>query len=52
LTDVSDPGLVFDLYEKLRATGIFLWHEVEQLCEAFTARRNRMRRSAIFACPQ
>jgi type I restriction enzyme R subunit len=39
LTDVSDPGLVFDLYEKLRATGIFLWHEVEQLCEAFYSKK-------------
>lgn len=39
LTDVSDPGLVFDLYEKLRAMGIFLWHEVEQLCEAFYSKK-------------
>jgi type I restriction enzyme R subunit len=35
LADVSDPDLIFDLYEKLRAAGIFLWHEVEQFCEAF-----------------
>ncbi len=35
LTDVSDPQQVFDLFEKLRATQIFQWHEVEQFCEAF-----------------
>ena len=26
---------MYDLYEKLRASGIFLWHEVEQFVEAF-----------------
>ncbi|HHK7985223.1 TPA: type I restriction endonuclease subunit R, partial [Serratia marcescens] len=35
LTDVSDPQLVFELFEKLRSSGIFLWNEVEQFCEAF-----------------
>ena len=35
LADVSDPDQVYDLYEKLRASGIFLWREVEQLVEAF-----------------
>jgi len=35
LADVSDPDLIFDLFDKLRAAGIFLWHEVEQFCEAF-----------------
>lgn len=35
LTDVSDPQQVFDLFEKLRATQIFQWHEVEQFCEAY-----------------
>ena len=35
LADVSDPDLIFDLYNKLRAAGIFLWQEVEQFCEAF-----------------
>lgn len=35
LADVSDPDQVFDLYERLRASGIFLWHEVEQFIEAF-----------------
>lgn len=35
LADVSDPDLIFDLYEKLRAAGIFQWHEVEQFCNAF-----------------
>ncbi|MGM8885208.1 type I restriction endonuclease subunit R [Psychrobacter sp. 1U2] len=35
LVDVSDPDQVYDLYEKLRASGIFLWHEVEQFVDAF-----------------
>ena len=35
LADVSNPDLIFDLFDKLRAAGIFLWHEVEQFCEAF-----------------
>ena len=35
LADVSEPDLIFDLYEKLRAAGIFQWHEVEQFCNAF-----------------
>ncbi|OED66714.1 restriction endonuclease subunit R [Vibrio tasmaniensis ZS-17] len=35
LADVTNPGMVFDLYEKLRTSGIFLWSEVEQFCEAF-----------------
>ncbi|MBK4726352.1 type I restriction endonuclease subunit R [Pantoea agglomerans] len=35
LMDVTDPGLVFDLFEKLRASGVFLWNEVEQFCDAF-----------------
>ncbi|PMM44577.1 type I restriction endonuclease subunit R [Vibrio breoganii] len=35
LADVTDPNMVFDLYEKLRTSGIFLWSEVEQFCEAF-----------------
>ncbi len=35
LTDVSDPDKVFDLFEKLRASGIFTWREVERFCEAF-----------------
>jgi type I restriction enzyme, R subunit len=35
LADVSDPDLIFDLFDKLRAAGIFLWHEVDQFCEAF-----------------
>lgn len=38
LADVSDPDLIFDLYDKLRAAGIFYWHEVEQFCEAFFVR--------------
>jgi len=35
LDDVSDPDLVFDLFEKLRASDIFTWIEVEQFCKAF-----------------
>jgi type I restriction enzyme R subunit len=35
LADVSDPNLIFDLAEKLRAAGIFTCHEVEQFCAAF-----------------
>jgi type I restriction enzyme R subunit len=35
LADVSDPDLVFDLFDKLRAAGIFTWQEVEQFCNAF-----------------
>ena len=35
LDDVSDPDLIFDLYDKLRAIGIFTWQEVEQFCIAF-----------------
>ncbi len=35
LDDVSDPNLIFDLNEKLRAAGIFQWPEVEQFCTSF-----------------
>ncbi|GLT19449.1 type I restriction-modification system, restriction (R) subunit [Vibrio zhanjiangensis] len=35
LEDVSDPDKIFDLSEKLRASGIFLWTEVEQFVAAF-----------------
>lgn len=35
LADVSDPDLVFELAEKLRSSGIFLWQEVEQFCTAY-----------------
>ena len=35
LSDVSDPNLIFELFDKLRAEGIFTWQEVEQFCEAF-----------------
>lgn len=35
LADVSDPNLIFDLNEKLRASGIFQGQEVEQFCTAF-----------------
>ncbi|MCE1242041.1 DEAD/DEAH box helicase family protein [Oryzomicrobium sp.] len=35
LADVSDPNLIFALHDKLRASGIFTWQEVEQFCAAF-----------------
>jgi len=35
LLDVSDPNLIWDLYEKLRAADIFLWTEVNQFSEVF-----------------
>ena len=35
LDDVSDPNLIFELFDKLRAAGIFTWQEVEQFCAAF-----------------
>ena len=35
LLDVSDPNLIWDLYEKLRASGIFLWLEVKTFSEVF-----------------
>ncbi|MCF6764201.1 DEAD/DEAH box helicase family protein [Thiotrichales bacterium 19S3-7] len=35
LVDVSNPDLIFDLFDKLRASGIFTWSEVEQFCNAF-----------------
>jgi type I restriction enzyme R subunit len=35
LLDVSDPNLIFALQDKLRASGIFTWAEVEQFCAAF-----------------
>lgn len=37
LDDVSDPNSVFDLHEKLCASGIFQWSEVEQFAIAFYA---------------
>ena len=35
LMDVSDPDLIFDLYDKLRASGIFTSQEVEQFWSAY-----------------
>tara|TARA_R110002074_G_scaffold374473_1_gene550777 strand:- start:183 stop:1493 length:1311 start_codon:yes stop_codon:yes gene_type:complete len=35
LIDVSNPNLIFDLSEKLRAFDIFTWAEVERFCKAF-----------------
>jgi len=39
LADVSDPDKIYDLEQKLRASGIFTSHEVEQFCEAFLMER-------------
>ncbi len=35
LDDVSDPDVIFDLSDKLKAAGIFYWQEVKQFCEAY-----------------
>ena len=35
LLDVSDPNLIWDLYEKLRGSGIFQWTEVTLFSEMF-----------------
>lgn len=35
LADISDPQQVFELFQKLRTSGIFQWNEVEQFCDAF-----------------
>ena len=35
LADVSDPDKIFELFDKLRGSGIFQWHEVEKFCAAF-----------------
>ena len=35
LADVSDPNLIFELSEKLRAASIFTTREVDQFCDAF-----------------
>ena len=39
LVDVTNPNLVFDLYEKLRSSGIFQWNEVEQFCDSFLTKK-------------
>jgi type I restriction enzyme R subunit len=46
LADVSDPNLIFDLFEKLRMAGIFHWHEVEQFSTAFF---NKKENNAVIA---
>ncbi len=38
LEDVTNPDLIFDLFEKLKASNIFTWTEVEQFIPAFYAR--------------
>lgn len=35
LANVSDPNLIYDLSDKLRASGVFHEHEVNQFCDAF-----------------
>ena len=38
LADVTDPDKVFELFNKLKSNGIFLWSEVEQFATAFLSR--------------
>lgn len=38
LADVTDPDKVFELFNKLKSSGIFLWSEVEQFATAFFSR--------------
>ena len=38
LADVTDPDKVFELFNKLKSNGIFLWTEVEQFASAFFSR--------------
>ena len=38
LADVTDPDKVFELFNKLKSNGIFLWSEVEQFASAFFSR--------------
>ena len=38
LADVTDPDKVFELFNKLKSNGIFLWSEVEQFATAFFSR--------------
>ncbi|MEH8248464.1 MULTISPECIES: type I restriction endonuclease subunit R [Aeromonas] len=35
LDSVSDPNLVYDLFHKLKAAGIFMWPEVVAFCDAY-----------------
>jgi type I restriction enzyme R subunit len=35
LAGVTNPDQIFDLYEKLKSSGIFLMREVDQFCDAF-----------------
>ena len=35
LLDVSDPNMIWDIFDKLRAAGIFLWTEVVQFSEVY-----------------
>jgi len=49
LDDVSDPDLIFDLFDKLRASGIFTWQEVEQFCDAFFV-KNKSNAAIVNIC--
>lgn len=35
LDDVTDPNIIYDLFDKLRSAGIFQWYEVDQFYEVF-----------------
>ena len=41
LADVSDPDLIFKLFEKLKAGKIFRWEEVEQFAQVFFDRKKK-----------
>ncbi len=47
LLDVSDPNLIWDLDQKLRATGIFQWAEVTRFTEVFFLKRKSQSGAAI-----
>ena len=49
LADVSDPDKLFDLEQKLRASGIFHDHEVEQFCQAYLT-KNRSNAAVSNIC--
>ena len=44
------PDKIFELYEKLRASGIFTWHEVEQFCDAFLIKKQKVMRAISNIC--
>ena len=41
LKDVTDPNAIYDLFEKIIASKIFLWEEVEQYCKYFFQKKKK-----------